>query len=471
MTKKWMAVILFFILALGAFLRLLWINEFPLGLHAQEAFFGNLALEALATKTIKPWYPELNAGGLFIALEAIPIWALGNTPLALRLIPALFGVLTLVGLYLAVKELTKGFASTTKTASWLLAPEILSLFLLAASYWHIQYSRLAFPEILVPFSFLYGMYFLLKGLRRGAILDALGAGIFIGLGYYTTPLFWILSILYAVPAGISMARYGKGIKTFCAPCALALLAFTIFVITIPLDLYFFRNPQEFLPRVFFLDFFAALRALFQNIFAFSFVFNAGDNALKNSAALIPLAAGALGWSASWILAKIIAWFEKQKENFPNRAKQIKRIQRNIAFLVCAALVLLPLKAYHVYFFRWAQNPNTYFTQSADLVHLGEYLAGLPEKQKKYVVVNGGGARAAHTVMFASRTASAEEQKKKNIEYVSPKDAQKITPRRDSIITFLDGGDRISVEFFQKKFPELFAKAPGDFVILERQKGF
>lgn len=465
MKQKW--TLFFFILALSTFLRFLWINEFPLGLHPEEALSGNLAREALATATIKLWYLELNAGGLFVALEAVSLWIFGNTSLVLRLVSATFGILTLFGLFLAVKEATAKIAKEAERSS--LTPTTLSCFFLATAYWHVQYSRFAFPEILVPFYFLFGMYFFLKGLRRGTILDTVWAGIFIGLGYYTTPLFWTLSILYAVPAGMSIRRYKQGIKTFCAPCALALLVFTVFVITIPLDLHFFRNPQDFLPRVFFRNFFIALRALPQNMFTFSFVFNAGENALRNSAALIPLVAGALGMSASWILTNIIAWFEKQKGNFPRRARQIKRIQRNIVFLVCAALFLLPLKTYHVYFFRWAQHPSTYFSQTTDLVHLGEYLAELPEEQKKYVVTNASDPRAAHTVMFASQTARAEERKKENMEYVSPKDAQKIMPRRDSVITFLDGGDRISLEFFQKKFPELFAKAPGDFVILEKRK--
>jgi hypothetical protein len=84
---------------------------------------GNNALEALETHTFKTFYPENNGReGLFINIQAIFLKFLiplaGQTePWMLRLPSAIFGILTVLGVYLLTKEIFKPPALFEKSVS------------------------------------------------------------------------------------------------------------------------------------------------------------------------------------------------------------------------------------------------------------------------------------------------------------------------------------------------------------------
>ncbi len=148
--------ILFIILIIAAFLRLYNITEVPAGLYPDEAMNGNNALEALSTGQFKVFYPENNGReGLFINIQAIFLAIFGNQPWALRLPSALFGILTVLGIYFLTKELFKD----RRVA-------LLSSFLMAVSFWHINFSRIGFRAIMAPFFAVWAIYFLLKSLNK-----------------------------------------------------------------------------------------------------------------------------------------------------------------------------------------------------------------------------------------------------------------------------------------------------------------
>ena len=109
--SHWSLVIVIIIIV--AFLRLYNIAELPLGLYPDEAMNGNNALEALSPDGQFKWfYPENNGReGLFMNIQALSIALFGNFPWALRIVSAIFGILTVLGLYLCVKELIN-YAST-----------------------------------------------------------------------------------------------------------------------------------------------------------------------------------------------------------------------------------------------------------------------------------------------------------------------------------------------------------------------
>ena len=114
MSRKRIMIVLVAIMALGAFLRFHWIADFPLGLYPDEAMNGNNALEALATGDFKVFYPENNGReGLYINLQAVSVWLFGNKAWALRIVSALFGTLTILGVYLVARELFAGKKSET----------------------------------------------------------------------------------------------------------------------------------------------------------------------------------------------------------------------------------------------------------------------------------------------------------------------------------------------------------------------
>lgn len=127
------------------------------------------------------------------AYLTIPFTALlGLTTMATRMPSAVFGVLTVLAIYLLIKEISK--------------KEYLALlvaFLLAISPWHIQFSRIAF-ETNVGLSFnVFMALFFIKGLKKPGLLSL--SAIFAALSIYTyqsekvfTPLLALgLVIIYA----------------------------------------------------------------------------------------------------------------------------------------------------------------------------------------------------------------------------------------------------------------------------------
>ncbi len=295
------AILVIFVFVLAIFFRFYRITEIPLGLYPDEAMNGSNALEAIETGAFKLFYPENNGReGLFINIQAISVWYFGNTPWALRGVSAFFGTLTVLGVFLLAKELFRknsqfpvtNFQSSSngstakrleigelkhslKIENWgienyKLIP-LLSSFLVATSFWHINFSRIGFRAILVPFLSAFGMYFLLKGFRRETILDFVWAGIFIGLGFHTYIAFRTMPLVIALPIlwyGWKWFRARNtelGIKNYkqeenrnsqfairnskyCVPCAVVLFLFMTFVVALPIGYYFLNHPEDFMGR-------------------------------------------------------------------------------------------------------------------------------------------------------------------------------------------------------------------------------
>ncbi|MCL5004422.1 MAG: glycosyltransferase family 39 protein [Patescibacteria group bacterium] len=277
--------ILTLIIIIAAFLRLYNITELPPGLYPDEAMNGNNALEALSTAPsaggFKIFYPENNGReGLFINIQAMSVAIFGNEPWALRIVSALFGILTVLGIYFLSKELFKN----EKIA-------LLSSFFLTVSFWHINFSRIGFRAIMAPFFLTWAIYFLLKSLNQvknkfqitntklqtisndqnfnnqnrfgilnfknwnlfgiwdfGFGISAILAGLFYGLGFHSyiayraTPLLILIIIaLYWFKNKEKEIRHKILLSTFC------FLLFTI-IVAAPLGLYFLKNPQDFMGR-------------------------------------------------------------------------------------------------------------------------------------------------------------------------------------------------------------------------------
>ena len=101
-------VIVFFLLimAIAIFFRFYKLNQIPPGLYPDVAINGNDALHALKTGEFRVFYPENNGReGLFINLIALSFHLFGVSVLSIKLVPAIIGVLTVLGMYFMVKEL------------------------------------------------------------------------------------------------------------------------------------------------------------------------------------------------------------------------------------------------------------------------------------------------------------------------------------------------------------------------------
>ena len=114
MLKKYRTLfVLLLILILASFFRFYNLKSAPPGLYPDEAMNGNNALEAIKTGKYKIFYPENNGReGLFINIQAgflklfLPNSNLPQ-PWMLRIPSAIFGVLTVLGLFFLTRELFK----------------------------------------------------------------------------------------------------------------------------------------------------------------------------------------------------------------------------------------------------------------------------------------------------------------------------------------------------------------------------
>ena len=183
-------------------------------------------------------------------------------------------------------------------------------------------------------------------------------------------------------------------------------------------------------------------------------------------------AGLGAWqSISWL----VGWFEKRKIKWPDYTAQLSRIQREITIFFIFLLLLVPLATYKNYFIRWANSVNTYFAFTTDILHAGEYIRGLPQETKKYVVVNLSGEEVrgipmpAQTVMFVTDTFREENRREKNIYYLTSQkwdDGLKFDGAEKTVIVFLDGNNLELINAIKNKFPQFKAWVPGDFTILK-----
>ncbi|MBD2626542.1 ArnT family glycosyltransferase [Trichormus variabilis] len=177
-------------------LRTLWLGTIPNGFYCDEASNGYDSYSILMTmrdrsgdflplfvKAFGDYRPSLY---VFITIPFIKI--LGLNEFAIRLPAALIGTLNVVVIYYLVKELF-----TPKLG-------LLAALLFAINPWHIQFSRIAFEVILLPFFFALGILFFVTSFKQSNFLIL--SAIFFGFSLHTyqsarffVPLFLIMLIL------------------------------------------------------------------------------------------------------------------------------------------------------------------------------------------------------------------------------------------------------------------------------------
>lgn len=235
-TERIAPYIVFCILILALFVRVYHLDSLPAGLYPDEATNGTDALLANETGDYRLLYTN-NYGreGLFINLQALAVKYFGNTVPVLKFWSVMFGTLAVLGIYLLGRELYG-----RRVYGYLAA------FLLATSYWAINFSRIGFRAIMVTFLLTFSFYFFFKGLRTSRLRDFLFAGLFLGAGLHTyvafrlAPLILIalLPILFLVYENF-LARYWKHLLAF---------ALGAFITAAPMFYDFYQNPDHFSSR-------------------------------------------------------------------------------------------------------------------------------------------------------------------------------------------------------------------------------
>ncbi|HRY76616.1 MAG TPA: glycosyltransferase family 39 protein [Candidatus Paceibacterota bacterium] len=473
--KLKVTLVLLLILIIATFFRFWKITEIPPGLYPDEAMNGNNALEALKSGQFKLFYPENNGReGLFINLQAISVAIFGNQPWTLRLVSGIFGVLTVLGLFFLVREL---FRKKSESQSERLA--LFSAFLLSVSFWHVNFSRIGFRAIMVPFCLVWCFALLFIALRTKKIVPAIASGIFFGLGFHTYIAFRFTPLLALIP--IFFGRYfnnnpeNKTDKSHWKIFAIWLIA--TFIVALPIGLYFLKNPGDFFGRTGQVSIFqqsspvlSFLKSLGKTLLMFNV---AGDCNWRHNLACWPQLEPLTGLSfllgIAWLIKNLIkrnsdkfiglfilTWLFAMSlpsiltsEGLPHALRSIglipvafilaglglnslwewleKKFKNKTAahFIVFSILGIIMIFEGWRYFSLWAKNNNVAGAFDQSFVQISRYLNEQSNAINKYVLVNTGGVlvkglpMSSQTTMFLTNTYLETEQKTKKIFYLLP----------------------------------------------------
>lgn len=235
-TERVVPCILFAILALALFVRVYHLDSLPAGLYPDEATNGTDALLANQTGEYQLFYTN-NYGreGLFINLQALAVKYFGNTVPVLKFWSVVFGTLAVLGIYFLAREL---FARRLYA--------LIAAFLLATSYWAINFSRIGFRAIMVTFLLTFSFFFLFRGLRTHRLRHFLIAGLFLGLGVHTYVAFRLVPLILVALLPILILTYER----FLARYWRHILAFILgaFITAAPMFFDFYVHPDHFSSR-------------------------------------------------------------------------------------------------------------------------------------------------------------------------------------------------------------------------------
>lgn len=224
-------------IVLGALLlRTVDLTAMPLGLHGDEAVSGLEAERILREGNIGPYSPLAlgqPTGPLYLVALAVALF--GNTILAVRLVPALLGVLTVVALFFVLRR-AYGSAVALGGAA-----------ILATQDWHLHFSRIGFPLAAWPLCAVLAAGALVEARRRNDWRWWVTTGLLLGLGLYaynSQPLFLAIAFLYAALAWImDWWRAGRGGHPAPRLVPLLALPFVVGVVALPL-LHYIADPDN-----------------------------------------------------------------------------------------------------------------------------------------------------------------------------------------------------------------------------------
>ncbi len=485
--------ILILILVIGLVFRFYQLSLVPPGLYPDEAVNGTDAIRVMETGNFDVFY-EANNGreGLFINLIALSFLAFGVSLWSLKFVGALLGFLTILGFYFLVKDLfTKRIAS-------------IASFLLATSFWHVNFSRIAFRAILVPFFLVWFFYFLFSGIRKNRYWDFVASGLFFGLGFYSylsfrvVPLILVVLLLgYLWIDKEFLGKYWKKILIFI---------FVAFLTVLPLLNYFMAHPGDIIGRAGQVSIFTTpnpLKVILQNIVLSLGMFNFyGDlnwrHNFSSHPALHPLVSIAflIGFGlAIYYLVKyfkdrnkdfigwlfLITWFlvmllpeVLSSEGLPHALRAIGTLpvcfvlagfgfekiffqkQSKYLILLCVIFLLFVgvLEA-NRYFNLWANRPEVHQAFSETYLNIGRYCNNLERETKKYIIVNVSGVRwqgfpvAVQTVKFSTYNQDGAY----NTFYLLPDDLDGMEVVGDKAVFILMAWEEKIISELKERFPK------------------
>lgn len=220
----------------AAALRFYDLGSIPRVVDGDEGRLGLIMQSTTSSNLANPFALWENFGGLYLQLSNLSLRLFGTTPFALRLLPAISGVLAIPSVYLLARQIAGRRVA------------LLSAILLAISHTHIHFSRISsvgyiHATWLVPLE----LYFLLSGLQKRSSWRAALGGAIVAIHfciYLSSQIIVGLVLAYML---IALAILRPWIKT-------AMRQFAAFwgglgILILPILLIIYQQPNEFINRL------------------------------------------------------------------------------------------------------------------------------------------------------------------------------------------------------------------------------
>ena len=228
------------VVVLGAFLRFWGLGAVPPGLYRDEAYYALDAVDVL--NGAHPIFFEANNGRepLFIYLAALSIAALGRTPVAIRLVAAILGTLTIPATFL----MGRAFFSDRVG--------LLAAAVCAVTVWTINLSRIGLRVGSFPLVAALCLWQGAVAFRTRRRRHWVAAGALYGLLFYTylvarvTPLALAAALLLSL-AGALWRQAGRKMLDFPWR-GLGVAALTALIVAAPLGIYLLSHTGELAGR-------------------------------------------------------------------------------------------------------------------------------------------------------------------------------------------------------------------------------
>lgn len=229
-------VLVALIVLLAAALRFINLGELPRVIDGDEGLIGHYAINARGNPLANPWSLFANIGGLYRHSIGFAIKVLGQTPFALRLLPAIGGTLAVLALYVLARHL---FGK--RVAAF-------AAFLLAVSHAHIHFSRTV--AVTYTQSTLFApleIYLFISGLsKRDPLRMAIG-GALLSLHFSTylgAQVLIAFLLVYTVIAALVARPLLRGAwRTW------SVFWLSFIVASLPEFTFILRHPEEFVARL------------------------------------------------------------------------------------------------------------------------------------------------------------------------------------------------------------------------------
>jgi 4-amino-4-deoxy-L-arabinose transferase-like glycosyltransferase len=233
---EWLAVV--GILLLATFLRTVALDSVPMGFFQDEAINGIDAWKLLDGRPLEIWSDSI--GGrptLFFYILGAVLHVSGKSYMSLKIVPVTFGVASVLALYLLGRT-----ALGPRPALW-------AAFLMATSWWHIVFSRMAWEVSAVPFFSAVGCALLLYGLGRcrHPVWNLIGAGVMLAAGLYTYAAYRAMPAAVLVFLAVTAACADRRVLYERAG-ALTIGALVVAALTAPLFYFAWLHPELYWRR-------------------------------------------------------------------------------------------------------------------------------------------------------------------------------------------------------------------------------